>query len=280
MPRVAYATCLNLPEPDADEALLLEASAKAGLDSEFCAWDDPAVDWQQYRIVIPRSTWNYHHHEEAFRTWVQDVSAKTRMMNPANLMLGNIHKEYLLDLEEQGIPIVPTRIITESDLQRVIDETGWQRFVLKPVVSASSYLTGSFERRDINGATQFLLPILERGEAMVQEFMGPVSSGGEVALVHIAGKFSHGVVKSPRFNDGHESVSRAPAVGEEQLDLAKRVLQTVPESWLYARVDVMLDNSGKWVLSELELIEPSLFLVQHPPSADRFVNAVKELVCL
>ena len=42
---------------------------------------------------------------------------------------------------------------------------------------------------------------------------------------------------------------------------------------LYARVDLMPDEEGPMV-SELELIEPSLYLVQSPAALDRFVRAI------
>jgi hypothetical protein len=43
---------------------------------------------------------------------------------------------------------------------------------------------------------------------------------------------------------------------------------------LYARVDVVRDERGALQLMELELLEPSLFLVQHPPALARFAEAL------
>ena len=39
----------------------------------------------------------------------------------------------------------------------------------------------------------------------------------------------------------------------------------------------MEKEAGHWVLSELEVIEPSLFFVQHPPALARFVDALTRL---
>lgn len=43
---------------------------------------------------------------------------------------------------------------------------------------------------------------------------------------------------------------------------------------LYARVDVIRDGDGGLRLMELELIEPSLFLAQHPPALERLADAI------
>ena len=40
------------------------------------------------------------------------------------------------------------------------------------------------------------------------------------------------------------------------------------------RVDVARDARGQVVVMELELVEPSLFLLQSPPALERFVNAI------
>jgi len=48
-----------------------------------------------------------------------------------------------------------------------------------------------------------------------------------------------------------------------------RALDGLTEGLLYARVDVMRDDAGRMVLSELELIEPSLFLKQRALALQR-----------
>ncbi len=59
---------------------------------------------------------------------------------------------------------------------------------------------------------------------------------------------------------------------------ARRVMDTISEPFLYARVDLMKSSDGEWLLSELELIEPTLFLLQHPPALKKFVAALSKLI--
>jgi hypothetical protein len=52
------------------------------------------------------------------------------------------------------------------------------------------------------------------------------------------------------------------------------VLAPIAADLLYARVDVARDDAGAPLVMELELIEPSLYLLQHPPALDRLVGGI------
>ena len=57
-------------------------------------------------------------------------------------------------------------------------------------------------------------------------------------------------------------------------DLVHRVVETVDWPWLYARVDFLRDHHGNLKLSELEMVEPSLFFRHCPAAADRLAAAL------
>ena len=58
--------------------------------------------------------------------------------------------------------------------------------------------------------------------------------------------------------------------------LAERALGAVEEDLLYARVDMVRDAEGRWLLMELELIEPDFYLGSDPASGAGFARAVRE----
>ncbi len=276
MPSIAIVTCQNIPEPDNDESLMLDVCRASGIDVELVPWEDAVVDWSRFDLVALRSTWNYYEFEASFRNWIDSVSKVSTLCNGRDLILWNLDKHYLDELRDLGIPVVPTRYLSSpSELQKALMEEGWTEFVIKPTVSAGSYMTKRFGIDQVGEAEAFLSEILNDRGAMVQKFMSRVADGGEIALIHIDGELTHGIIKEPRFHGGEESVSAAVTPNEEQSDLAKCVLETVREPWLYARVDLMISDEGQWVLSELELIEPSLFFVQNPVALDRYVEGLK-----
>ena len=55
--RVALVTCGPLNGLHADDELLVTPLKAHGVDAVPAVWDDPAVDWSTYDLVVVRSTW-------------------------------------------------------------------------------------------------------------------------------------------------------------------------------------------------------------------------------
>lgn len=278
MKKVAIVSCLVLPEPDVDEQLTLQAVREQGMSAELVAWDDHSADWSQFDAAVLRSPWNYPEHPEQFKQFVQRVSSATKLINDAETVLANLHKGYLIKLEKLGIPIVPTQLVSQiTDLEGAMN-LGWEKVVIKPAVGAGSMGTQSFDDLGSAEAKTHLRELLLEGDALIQPFMESVNNGGERSLIWIDGEFTHKIVKSPRFIGQDESVSAAVEISENEIELGLKIMTTVKAELLYARVDLMLDNGGQLALSELELIEPSLFFMQHPPAAQAFASGLRRML--
>src|SRR5579864_8742035 len=109
---VALATCADLPEPDPDRELHLDALAAAGVDARWLAWDDPSAPFDDALRVVIRSTWNYHLHHDRFLAWAERVA--DRLLNPLPVVRWNSHKGYLGDLARNGIAVVPTEYLART----------------------------------------------------------------------------------------------------------------------------------------------------------------------
>lgn len=268
MPKIAIATCAKLPEPDLDQDLLVQRLEAAGATVRMLAWDGPVAP-DADEVVVVRSTWNYFDDVEAFLAWVDRVP---RLLNPAAIVRENVRKTYLRDLAGRGIPILPTAWETD-DVEATMRERGWDRVVIKPVVSGGSFATRRFSRDECTAAQAF---VAETGRAMmIQRWAPAVETSGERAVVWIDGQVSHAVRKSPRFAEQDEAVATVPIADDERA-FAERVLAMLGprvKELLYARVDMIRDD-GELRLMEMELVEPSLFLKQHPPALERFANAI------
>jgi len=87
------------------------------------------------------------------------------------------------------------------------------------------------------------------------------------------------VLKRPAAGDfrvQHEfggSAELVPRPDELLVAAARRVADAAPGPWLYARVDGC-QVDGAFVLLELEMLEPSLFLDLDPGAAGRFADAI------
>jgi hypothetical protein len=62
----------------------------------------------------------------------------------------------------------------------------------------------------------------------------------------------------------------------DEREAAARVLAACPfRDLLYARVDLVRDGSGRPLLLELELVEPTLFVADSPAGLERLVEALR-----
>lgn len=267
------ATCRPLPEPDPDEDLLLDALIHAGVCPHMVAWDDPSEAWDEPIPTVIRSTWDYIHDVHGFVAWTRAIGGP--LWNPAEVIVENTHKRYLLDLAAAGITVTPTVLIPRgpADLATIGRERRWDDVVVKPAVGAASFGTLRCRVGDPAGQAH-LDELLVRTDALVQPYLTSVDGSGERALVWIDGRFTHAVRKTPRFSGGDEHVSDAIALSDDERALGERVMQHVGGELLYARVDVARDDGGTPIVMEVELIEPSLFLLQHPPALDRLVTGI------
>jgi glutathione synthase/RimK-type ligase-like ATP-grasp enzyme len=275
---IALATCSQLPEPDPDQDLTLDALRAAGADAWLLAWDAPLAR-HDADLVVLRSTWDYHARIDDFLAWADAIGA--RLVNPPRLVRWNAHKRYLEALAAMGVPVVPTVFFDRgrargAEVAAALAAKGWRDVVVKPAVSA-----GSFSTRRFTGELDepWVDALLAARDVMVQPYVKSVEGHGERAVVTIDGEVTHAVRKSPRFSGEAESVSEAlepdadeRAVAARSIEAA-RTLAKLDEPLLYGRVDLVRDDAGRPMVGELELLEPSLFFAQNPGALARFVRA-------
>ena len=274
MPRVALATAATWPDLDADSALLVPALAALGVDAEPAVWDDPAVDWSTYDLVVVRSTWDYVPQREAFLAWARRVP---RLHNPADVLAWNTDKTYLRDLVAAGVPVVPTTFVAPGEAY----EPPPGVVVVKPTVSAGAQDTERHE--DARGAAPLVARLHAQGRtAMVQPYLDGIDVAGETAVLLFDGEPSHGARKDallvgpPVDLEDDLAMMSAREPSRAELEVALAAVAAVPgqQRLLYARVDLVPGPDGTPVVMELELTEPSLFLRFAPGSARRCARAV------
>lgn len=279
MTRIAWATGTGFADSDADLPLLTKAAAGAGIESDVVVWDDPAVPWDGYDLVVVRSCWDYVPRREEFLDWARRVP---RLQNTADVLAWTTDKTYLRLLEEAGIAIVPT----QWSVRRGDDLVESREWVVKPTISAGSADTARWS--DPTQVVAHSEALLAAGRpTMVQPYVRSVDSDGETGMLFFGGSYSHAFRKGallaadddprslPELKEDirpRDASAVQVAFGLDVLAAAREALGTDP---LYARVDVVTDEDGSPRLMELELAEPSFFLDHTPTGADAFVAAVQ-----
>jgi glutathione synthase/RimK-type ligase-like ATP-grasp enzyme len=286
--RIALATSARYPELPADERLAVPALARLGVTAEPVVWDAAGAAWSAFDAVVIRSCWDYHLKVADFLAWLGRLERLgLPVLNPAPLVRWNADKRYLLALAERGVAIVPTRVLPRGApdpreaLLRALDGLDADEAVVKPAVSASAHDTWRTSRAAAAADAGRLQALLAAGDVLVQPFVPAVTGAGEWSVLCFGGRPSHAVLKRPAPGDwrvqgelgGTAELGTAPAVALRQ---ARRVLEAAGAGTAaYARVDGCVID-GAFVLMELELIEPQLYLDLAPHAPDRFARAIVE----
>lgn len=280
-PRVALVTCSYFPDGDADDVGLPGA---IGGDTTFAVWDDPAVDWESYDLVVIRSTWDYQGRRDDFLAWAARVGA--RLINPYEVVAWNTDKRYLRELADAGLPVVATELVAPGET--FAPPPGVADYVVKPTVSAGSRDTARFTAADADSAraTALVDAIHASGRtAMVQPYVASVDARGETATLFFDGTFSHAIHKGPLLTHGvdpttevflAETIEPREASAAERA-VAERVLAHATARFgplAYARIDLVQDDAGTPLLLELELTEPSLFFAGDAGRLSEFAAAI------
>ncbi|MDY7101469.1 MAG: hypothetical protein S0880_09810 [Actinomycetota bacterium] len=279
---IALVTAVSARSLDVDLPPLVEALDELGIEGEPVAWDDPAVDWDRFRLAVIRSTWDYARDPAGFLAWLTDAADATEVLNPPAMVRWNLDKRYLAELATDGVAAVPT-VFVDDRAQLTFPPVD---FVVKPAISAGSIDSARYTPSEEAAATAHAERLLaQQRVVMVQPYVTGIDEGGETDLVYVDGTFSHALRKDailgsePVIVDGLYAAETITVVepSAAQRALADATVAAVTERFttpLYARVDLVPGGDGSPLVMEIELIEPSLFHQQAPGSATTLAEAI------
>ena len=270
-----------------EDATLASALEKRGMRVIRVSWDDKNFDWKACKAAIIRSTWDYQNRHVEFTKWLKSVeeNGRTQLVNRPSLLHWNVHKKYLFELSDKGIPIPRTILLQKHD-KRTIGELvssvsdQWDpKFIIKPAVSASARHTHCFAAGEERPFEKKFAELLETEDMLFQEYADKITTDGEISLMVIGGKFTHAVLKRPmkgdfRVQDDFGGTVSTYNATPEQITLAEKVVSLLPWPPVYARVDLFWDNRGSIVLGEVELLEPELWFRFNQDSAERCAESL------
>jgi glutathione synthase/RimK-type ligase-like ATP-grasp enzyme len=282
--KIALLTCRHwVGAYEKEVALAAEISAEIDVKVEI--WNDPAVNWASYDCLIFRTVWDYFEYPKEFAEWLDKMENQNiRTLNPLSIIQRNQHKFYLKDLQNQGIDIIPTVFIPKNTGLNLsfLKENNWEKAVMKPAISAGSYMTTLFSQDEIPTIETEYTPIALERDLLVQPFMSEIQTMGELSLLFFKGIYSHAVLKKPKKDDfriqsqfGGQYQAFIP--DNSIIKTAENIIKTFDGDLLYARVDGIL-KEGKFLLMELELIEPDLYFDYSPEGKKNYLKALEEMI--
>jgi glutathione synthase/RimK-type ligase-like ATP-grasp enzyme len=280
--RVALVTCEAWPELYEDDLLLARALEEMGVEARPAVWSAEGVDWLGFDALVIRSTWDYFKRPAEFREWLEArMASGVLMCNAGEILDWNFDKRYLKDLAAAGVALVPTIVVgrgERADVAALARGRGWEEIVVKPTVSGAAYRTHRFRVEEAGRfRAEIARTLLDRG-VLIQPFLPEIVAAGELSLLFFDGVFSHAVCKRPAAGDYRVQFqfggTTEPAeVRAEWIAAARACVAVAPALPVYARVDGVIREGG-FVLMELEVFEPLLFLAQEPEAAGRLARAI------
>lgn len=269
-----------------EQELLKSAFEAQGLKVDITYWDNPSYEWQQTKSVLFRTVWDYFERFDEFWEWLEQVKTKTRLINSYELIKWNIDKHYLRDLKNNDIQVVPTYFADRGNnisLQEIANLNDWKHIVIKPAISASAFNTYKITNDEIEQKEQLFHELLQTHDMLVQPFFPTISELGEASLMVFGGKFTHAILKKAKAGDFRVQDDFGGTVHDynptqEEIKFAEKVFQSCTSLPIYGRVDIVWDSNKHIYLSELEIIEPELWIRNRPESANKIAEAVNKIL--
>jgi len=268
-----------------EDRLLTEALNSLGFSVHRTNWDDPAMDWATTRFAVFRTTWDYFERFPEFQKWLETTQHNTTFVNPVTTIQWNLDKHYLTDLHLKGIAIPPTIFIEPGDqrsLTTIAVETGWKECIVKPAVSGAARHTYRFRPHQTEHLETIYSELIREESMLIQPYLDSITEKGEVSMVLFGGMFSHAVLKKAKLGDFRVQDDFGGTLHpfeptEEMIVLAEKATQCVESIPRYARVDLVWDLNDTVCVSELELVEPELWMRRMPESAMSFATQLAKL---
>jgi glutathione synthase/RimK-type ligase-like ATP-grasp enzyme len=282
--RVALVTSEAFADLYEDDRLLVPALADLGIASEPAVWSDASIDWTSFDALVMRSPWDYFERVAEFRAWLDArIAERALLCNSREILEWNFDKRYLQELARAGVAVVPTLCVeprSRADIAALARARGWEDIVVKPTIAGGGYRILRFRIEELDRHAADIATTLEDRGVLVQPFLPEIQSGGELSLLFFDGVYSHAACKRPKAGDYRVQfqfggTNENADVSEELVAQARICVEHAPAPTVYARVDGVV-RDGSFLLMELEIFEPLMFLQRHPEAPARFARAIQK----
>ncbi len=267
----------RFPNLHEDDSGLLSSLKKVGIHGIPTIWTDFTLNTSAN--VLIRTPWDYTHYYEKFFDVLNNIErSKCICINSIEILKWNINKKYLLDLENFGIKIVPTRIIYNfslADIKRIEHDYHFP-IVIKPLIGAGGKDTFLLHDRE----NIFFCQNLIGHDVLIQPFIESIKTHGEYSYVFFGNIFSHAVVKQNRPEEFRVQSEYGGTVTKynptkKELDMVYTILQKTNKYFPYLRLDLVYYQDNL-VIMELEAIEPELFFRFSDNAVDVFARTIAQ----
>lgn len=266
-------------EHDLFVAAIEPAVAEIGHELNVIGWEEPLDTFEGIDLILLGTVWDYQDKEVAFLAKLDALEANGAILcNGADVVRWNIDKRYLAEMDERGVPTVPTLWVdqpTHSSIKAAQAQFNSATIVAKRQIGAGAegqFLFGP--DNPVPGGWQAQRPM------MLQPFLPAIQSEGEYSFIFIDGAPSHVLNKRAvsgdyRIQTMYGGTEATVEPNAKDTAAAQHAYDQLPfDAPLYARIDMVRLDNGGLALMEAELIEPYLYPEQGPELGPRLAKGI------
>jgi len=283
-PRIALITGEQWKTGSEENQLLREALSKREIDSEMVVWDEGVKPLSNFDASIIRSCWDYHQRSTEFLEWLKQLNtAETKIWNSPEILRWNMDKGYLQDLEDAGLPVIPSVFFdrgTMPDLEEVMDEHNWSEVVVKPRIGASGHFMHKITREEITARIGDIQTVANQRGIFIQPYLDEMRDRGEWSFIFFDGTYQFAIHKQPgpedfRAHNHRGGTYRHAQPQPEWIEHVQSLVDRFPKDCLYQRMDGLIRND-QLLLIEVEALEPSFYFSYYPDGAESLAEIIEE----
>ncbi len=237
-----------------------ETFQKNGDHLEEMDWRGFDFDGCDFDLIFVRTTWDYVRHKDEFADFLKKSEETSILGNSAKIIQWNLEKYYLKELQEQGFPVIKSLFLENSmPISEIFEILETDDIVVKPILGEGGYGMNRYRRSDLTGDNNIVIPT----GYFAQPMMPSVMNEGEISMVFIGGRFSHGALKKCkpgeyRVQVSHGGTEEVYSASEHEIALGAKFVAALPDVPLACRVDLIRDGNSL-LMMEIEAIEPILY---------------------
>lgn len=282
--RIAILTSAEMPNMLPYDMEVISILNGRGIDTSVFVWDEiirtNPNKLKSYDAILIRTIWDYFKKYDQFINLLDILdSSGIPVFNPVEILRWNMNKQYLNELQGEGIEIIPTVFNSDgaNDSFKKALSLGWEKMVLKPLISGNSYHTFVIEANNEVLFDRMEKIHFQNRPYMIQEFI-PEISEGEISIIYFSNGYSYSVRKVPKKGEYRVQFDFGGVYHFEDVDpeikvICDRISNHIGKKLLYQRFDGLWRN-GRFLIMEVELIEPDLYLNLSDEAKNQWVDSL------
>lgn len=282
--RIGFLTTKEMPDMMSYDQEVIARIKQQNVACEVIFWEEvleqSPASLQRFQLIVFRTVWNYYKNAEQFVRLLDLLEASgVPAVNPLDIIRWNMEKSYLKKLMDEGYDVIPT-VFSNGDPQKTFEaaqQQNWEKMVLKPMISGGSYHTYVLKKGDEAQYQQYIQEHFVNRPFMLQEFI-PGITEGEISTITFSNGYTYSVTKVPKAGDyrvqfNYGGQYRAHETPAEIKRIAEKIFDRQERRTLYQRLDGVWHN-GKFLIMEVELLEPDLYLNLSEEALQAFTESV------